>query len=367
MSSTSQTMPKHGDAILIVGAGVFGLSHAYELSKRGYSNITVLDRMLPPVPDGSSVDVSRVIRFDYADPFYAALAKEAMKEWQSDIWKAHYHNTGFVLASESKDPHIELCKDVLREHNQPFTSFENERELRARFSHFKDGMQKSSGYVNPYGGWADAAGAIRDLAKICSERGVSFVTGRRGTVTSLMIDGTQVRGVKTAAGSIESKHVILSTGAWTNNIVNASSATSASEQPVAFMQLTEDEAITLKDMTVLINMSSGVFVFPPTPGTNLLKVARHSNGFENEVKGGASGGSISSPNVLSNNAASSSIPDDADTALREGLRYILPHIAEKPWVRRRLCWYSDTAEGNFIVGPYPGFNGLFLACGGAGQ
>ena len=35
--------------IIIVGAGVFGLSTAYELGKRGFRNTIVLDRHVPPV------------------------------------------------------------------------------------------------------------------------------------------------------------------------------------------------------------------------------------------------------------------------------------------------------------------------------
>jgi sarcosine oxidase / L-pipecolate oxidase len=35
---------KHTDAIVIVGAGAFGLSTALHLALRGYKNVTVLDR-----------------------------------------------------------------------------------------------------------------------------------------------------------------------------------------------------------------------------------------------------------------------------------------------------------------------------------
>lgn len=35
--------------IIIIGAGVFGLTTAYELAKEGYQDITVLDRHVPPV------------------------------------------------------------------------------------------------------------------------------------------------------------------------------------------------------------------------------------------------------------------------------------------------------------------------------
>jgi glycine/D-amino acid oxidase-like deaminating enzyme len=40
----------HKDSrIVIIGAGVFGLSTAVELVRKGYRNITIVDRHVPPV------------------------------------------------------------------------------------------------------------------------------------------------------------------------------------------------------------------------------------------------------------------------------------------------------------------------------
>lgn len=36
--------PKKEDPIVVVGAGIFGLSTAIHLAKRGYKNVTVLDK-----------------------------------------------------------------------------------------------------------------------------------------------------------------------------------------------------------------------------------------------------------------------------------------------------------------------------------
>lgn len=35
--------------IIIIGAGIFGLSTARQLAIEGYQNITILDRHMPPV------------------------------------------------------------------------------------------------------------------------------------------------------------------------------------------------------------------------------------------------------------------------------------------------------------------------------
>lgn len=218
------------------------------------------------------------------------------------------------------------------------------------------------------GGWADAAGAIGLLASICTAEGVSIVTGPRGTVQSLLITNSRVEGVKVALGTpVLGRNVILATGAWTNRFLDLTYAMSSSAQPVGFIQLTPEEAQSVASMPTLINMTTGFFVFPPFPGTNILKVARHSHGFESTVAIEGTDRTISAPKRDSNNAASQFIPESADAAFRQGLEQILPRFAKKPWVQRRLCWYTDTPEGNFVVDHHPSIKGLFIATGGAGQ
>lgn len=46
--------------IVIVGAGCFGLSTAYHLLKRGFTNVTVLDRAeVLPAKDAASTDLNK--------------------------------------------------------------------------------------------------------------------------------------------------------------------------------------------------------------------------------------------------------------------------------------------------------------------
>ena len=49
--------------ILIVGAGCFGLSTAYDLLKRGYKHVTVVDKSeILPAPDAASTDLNKSLQ-----------------------------------------------------------------------------------------------------------------------------------------------------------------------------------------------------------------------------------------------------------------------------------------------------------------
>lgn len=362
----------HDEHILIVGAGVFGLSTAFALKERGFSNITVIDRQPPPVRDGSSNDISRIIRSDYSDPFYARLATEAIETWKaSSIYKPHYYHSGFLSTSETPhDPYLERNKEVLTGQAQTYKEFNTTEELKQQVPGTQHFAHPLAGYLNPNAGWADAGGAIKALADHLSGLGVSFVTGPRGTVESLIIDNkSQVAGVNVLSGPpIHASKVILATGAWTNRYVNLDHTLLGSAQPLGFIQLTADEARRIASIPVTINMTSGVFMFPPN-SDNVLKVAYHGHGFEVQVPSGdKQGRTISAPSRDANNAASPYLPEDADRYLRDGLKqFVGPAIAEKPWIRGRMCWYTETPTGNFVADYHYSVGGLFIATGGSGQ
>lgn len=363
-----------GDRIVVVGAGVFGLSIALELRQRGYDNITVIDRMLPPVADGSSNDANRIIRPDYVDPFYAKLATEAVHGWnKSELYKPHYHQAGFALVSEVQhDEFLERGKRAVERLGNKYVEFRTTDELKQLRPELGDMTFPFSGYISQNAGWADAAGAVAAVAARCCELGITFITGPAGTMTSLKTDveSGRVLGVNVASGPpLLASKVILATGAWTNHYVDLGHAITSSAQPVGFIQLTPQEAVSLADMPVVDNMTTGCFVFPPTPGTNLLKIARHSHGFENRITavGDEAARHISAPRHDTNNAAVSWIPDDAEKAFRVALEQLVPLAAKKPWSRLRLCWYTETRDGNFIADHHPDHEGLFILTGGSGQ
>ena len=63
------------DPIIIVGGGAFGLSTAFHLTQRGYTNVSVFekDNHIPPRYSAAN-DLNKIVRAEYEDPFYTDLA-----------------------------------------------------------------------------------------------------------------------------------------------------------------------------------------------------------------------------------------------------------------------------------------------------
>lgn len=113
---------KSDGQIVIIGAGCFGLSTGYHLLKRGYKNVTILDRASQlPAPDAASTDISKsaysqvpmssvvftdnrvVVRSSYADVFYTHLAREAIIQWKNiEEWADAYHE--FIISDLKRNP-----------------------------------------------------------------------------------------------------------------------------------------------------------------------------------------------------------------------------------------------------------------------
>jgi len=87
-------------SVVVVGAGVFGVTAAIELSRRGFA-VTLVDQGPLPHPRAASVDTSRAVRADYGgDEFYAELAERAMDRWRqwNRQWAAPlFHEVGFLV------------------------------------------------------------------------------------------------------------------------------------------------------------------------------------------------------------------------------------------------------------------------------
>ena len=309
---------------VIVGAGVFGLSLALELVKESGVVVTLVDRHYPPVPHAASVDSSRIVRADYADPYYSALAKEAQEVWRSDTeLRRCYHESGFRIMADLDDR---------RYLEQAAANVHAAVTVRGAIKE----------YTNPTGGWVDAEAAMRVLVSRMERcESIEFVKGD-------VVGHSDGRTVLSDGRVLEADRTVLCTGAW--QTTGHDVPTLATGQAMAYITVDAEQEARLAKMPVTMHLSSGWFVLPPSNGE--IKVARHATGYTRHVDG------KSTPWM-------GPIPRDAEESLREGLRRFMPELATAPFSRTRLCWYSDTPTSDFLV--YAPSSGPWVATGGSGH
>jgi sarcosine oxidase / L-pipecolate oxidase len=376
-------------SILIIGSGVFGLSTALSLTRRPQydkTTITVLDRSPFPAPDGSSVDTSRIIRADYSDPAYAVLAARAQEEWRNTDpgelgANGRYSESGLVLVADTGHQGQQYVQHSW--HNvrammaqtgdeDGVVVLPNRAAIAAGFG--TGGSSGGWGYLNRRSGWADAEASMRWLRhKVESTERVTFL---QGEAAHLLRDGTRVCGAKLRDGRVLTAGlVILATGAWTGSLIDLRGRATATGQVLAYLKLTDSEQERLREMPVLLNMSTGCFIIPPK--NRILKVARHAYGYTNPIQ-------IRNPDKLTlddgreemitvslprthHDDPHQGIPPEGEAACRAALAEMIPWLSSRPFSHTRICWYTDTPNGDFLITYRPDFQGLFLATGGSGH
>src|SRR5215467_2459807 len=90
--------------VVVAGAGVYGLTAAIELRRRGFA-VSLLDPGPLPHPLAASTDISKLIRMDYGpDEDYLVVMEDALERWRA--WNAQwpealFHETGVVFLTSS--------------------------------------------------------------------------------------------------------------------------------------------------------------------------------------------------------------------------------------------------------------------------
>ncbi|PUU78718.1 FAD dependent oxidoreductase [Tuber borchii] len=330
--------------IIIVGCGVFGLSTARTLSDRYHSTkVLVIDKHALPCPYTASIDSSRIVRADYADPAYSTLGQEALKQWARH---PAFRKTGLVITADGENKYLkDSYNNVKSEGGVEYLP--TEKDIRSLMA---GGYSGTSGYVNWNSGWVDAEAAMRTLySEVESRENVQFLIAE---VSRLLYSGRKVLGVKLANGEeITAGLTILAAGAWTPGLVPLHGRAVPSGQVMAYLTLSREEATRYASLPVLLNLTTGTFIIhSPNTSPPTLKFARHAQGYASATP-----------------VFPKTIPREGEDALRHTVKQIVPEFSGRPFEKTRVCWYSDTPDGDFLVTWHPEHEGLFIASGGSGH
>lgn len=340
--------------LLVIGGGVMGLFTAY-YAGHGAARVALLERGTVGDPMTASFGRTRSYRQDYLDPVYARLAHEATRLW-GDFERA----TGtdvlvrcgcLNIAKTAVTPAVDatyaqLSADVLRR-----LDLAPERLDRAALAARYPDLDADLGYLDPAAGLVDLRTVTATLLRALRDRGVAV--HENAEPLAIERDAGRLR-VRTGAGDFVTRALVITAGHGTNDVLaqlpgcplqvplsrdRPSEAKYYRPAPAARLRFTADA------LPVIAYLDTGVYVHPIVDGV------------VDEVKIGY----YNPPDLPRGRTG---VADIADF-----VRQCLPGLAGAE-VRDVLdvdqCDYDLVADDDFVLGPVPGFDTVFVGVGWRG-
>lgn len=342
--------------ILIVGGGTFGINTALELRSRGHA-VTLLEPGPLPHPDAASTDISKVIRMDYGrDEFYMEMMEASLalwRQWNEELGETVFHETGvlyFTLDGMGPGDFEYESYQLLLKRGHTIERLTSD-EIRKRHPAWNAEIYPD-GYLNPQGGWSPSGRVVTMMTARARAAGVKIIEGVR--FTELIQDGSAVKGVRTADGSeYFADTVVVCAGTWTSTLLPwLQNVIWSTAQPVMHFQVPAAELARYQPPLFPVWTAdvgkTGWYGFPAQPdGT--LKLANHGPGWPMDP---------TLPRIM---------PAETEAMFRKFLGESLPGLANAPRIFERLCFYSDTFDGDFWIDRDPERPGLVVSAGGSGH
>jgi len=256
-------------SVIVVGAGISGLSTAWALVKRGVS-VTLLEQGPIPNPLSASGDQHRIIRRAYGGKGgYQRRIGAAYEAWDAlweDLGDNHLEETGFLLLSQVPGDEGEEYRDGLRDAGYPFDQM-SPAETEARFP-FIDGSTIRFGAFSSEGGvllCQKIAAGMRDWlqangANVRENTRVAKVDPSSGAVTLENGD------------TLSADRVVVTAGAWTLGLLpGLATSLTTYRTAVAYLTPPEDLRPHWEKGPAILDVGGTVdgYVLPPARGTGL--------------------------------------------------------------------------------------------------
>src|SRR5438094_5848071 len=341
--------------VIVVGAGINGVTAAIELKKRGHS-VALMDPGPLPHPLAASTDISKAVRAAYgADEEYTDLAEHSIKrwrEWNREFGTQFYHEVGvmFVRRREMKPGDFEHESFKVMEHRGHEVERMNSPRTWKRFPAWNPELYRDR-VLELEAGYAESGRVVASLIGHAKSLGVELREGAQ--FSQLDQDDDRVKGIVLEDGQrFASDAVVMTVGAWTPYLLPFTKKFFCSSgQPVFHVKPREPELFAPERFPVCGAdiTTTGSYGFQITPD-GVVKIANHGRGRE-----------------MSPESPERAVTPEDEKNLREFLSSTFPALADAPIVYSRICMYCDTHDGHFWIAREPEREGLVIAAGDCGH
>lgn len=205
--------------VVIVGGGIEGSAAAWALSRRGVTDVVVLERNT--VGSGMTGKSSGIVRCHYGVSSLAAMAADGLKVFENpqqflgdQALDIGFRQTGYVVGVGERNVEA-LRKSLAAQQSVGVETEEIDKADVAELWPFADLTPFAAFGWEARGGYGDAYQTAQAFSSSARAAGVRVRQG--SAVTGLLVDGDRVTGVRMADGTeISAGTVVVATGVWTN-------------------------------------------------------------------------------------------------------------------------------------------------------
>jgi len=341
--------------VLIVGAGINGVTAAIALHKRGHT-VRLIDPGPIPHPGAASTDISKAVRSTYgSDEDYTELAERSVRrwrEWNEQFGLTLYHEVGmlFVRRSLMNPGDFEYESFQVSKRRGGRLEEMDQKTLRARFPAWGEN-NFGYGVFEREAGYAESGTAVSVLAAHAKDLGVQLDQGCQ--FTRLDENGSKVRGaIVNGNDRIEADITVMTAGAWTPYILPFTRSFFRATGHAVFHFQPADPSLFAPERFPVFGAdisTTGYYGFPLNRD-GVVKIANHGPGRE-----------------MSPDSTQRHVTPQEEARIKDFVRETFPALADAPIVFARICLYCDTHDGHFWIAPDPDRAGLVVATGDSGH
>jgi len=340
--------------VVVIGLGAMGSAVCDQLASRG-ADVIGFDQFSVPSERGSSHGESRIIRMCYFEhPDYVPLLKRAYEHWHALNVRTGRPVLEITSGLFIGPPECELVagsKRAADAHGLPHEMLSNSELMRnwPQFAVRKDMIA----LVEPTGGLLRPELAIESFARLAQANGARLHDHE--AVVSWRAERDHVV-VQTAARAVRAKSLIITAGAWSSRLIGElNPMLRVSRQVMAWIQPKQPEQFALGTFPIWAmehpcdNRMDFHYGFPSLDCGRTIKVARHHPG----------------ETIDPDRRGDAAQPADEDEVRPFVERYV-PN-ANGELRAMKLCMYTNSPTGHFIVDRHPVHANVFFAAGFSGH
>lgn len=340
-------------SIAIIGAGGAGAAAARFAAMAGHK-VTVFEQFHIDHDRGSSFGPSRIIRRTYPDRLYTALMNEAYELWDELEAEASAElriRTGGIYFGQADHPGIRATIEALEANGVPFDVLDTAQALEL-FPAFRFQEGEVAVYQDD-SGILKASQCVRSQLDLARRHGAQIREG--AAVRRIARDGAGLEVVTASGEAATFDRVAVVAGAWLPRLLEAMRLPlAATRQQQIFLRPVlrpGPSRFAVGRFPVWIDAAADMYGFPQHSEAPGVKVALHRPG-----------------EPVDPDFVPSDLDDEHVQVLRRYLQERLPDLGHGDVIAGKVCLYTSSPDGDFVLDAVPDLPGAYFAsaCSGHG-